>query len=197
MPGLIRKISTKRRAKLLEGDLFYFDPASWELMVTAAMTKGDGAACGRQSLERIAKAKETRRRNREARQRAATDARAAVQKAERSRRHNEARLGPALRDRILAAMEPGNWYGPIDVAHLCDSRVRNVRAILAQVLAPAGLVHPELNPEWISNTLNVEPKKLWTLTPSGETERTRILSAVEAGTRTRIPNRKAGRYVAA
>ncbi len=176
---VIRKISKKRRAEIMEGDLFYFDQGAWEQIMAAALSAGEGAAVGRQSLERLEKAKQTRKRNRLKRQRAVVAERALARRAEFWAK----RTGPMLRDRILCAMKPGEWFGAVDVSNAIGAPVRYVRAIFRQVLEPGRLVRSVINPDWKGNVRNVEPEYLWTLTAKGETERAAVMPTIVAGKR--------------
>jgi hypothetical protein len=180
----IRKLS---RVKLI-GDLFYFDQGAWETIMARALAKGEGAAVGRQSMERMAKARRTKERNMIRRRAARLATRADPKGA-----FFEARRGPAWRDRIITALEPGAWFGAVDIARLTGLAVRSVRAILKQKLLPEGLVARGRNPDWVGNTRNVEPERLWSLTPAGELERERVRAPTLAGERVRMVRAIGGR----
>lgn len=188
---VIRKLSKAAIAKQRAGDLFYFDPESWEHIMAAALDpRRRGAAAGLTSAQ-IAKGQATRRRNRAQRQKAAMAESMARRHAVTAEKFWKARGGPALRDRILCAMAPGRWHGAADIAAVLYGATataeqrRYVRAILIQRLEPAGLVRAADNPAF-AGTIGVgevEPSSLWILSEAGEAERALVAESVARGVR--------------
>ena len=157
------------------GDLHYFDEASWNTIVAAAVLHGQRRP---QSRAWVANKLRGKRRAWRRRQRLATVLNRAEQR-QRSPMNRASATGPLLRDRVLMAMQPAQWLGAIDVATLVygdapsDLR-RRVRMVLVTALAPEKLVRWAPNEDYRRSVHNLEPEKLWGLTARGEAERTRL-----------------------
>ena len=84
-----------------------------------------------------------------------------------------------IADRILAAMQPGQWYGVRDLINGSGCTRDAVHAKLYQVLVRDGLATRAANPKWdgqracrVGETRAVvEPRYLWRLTAKGEKRR--------------------------
>jgi hypothetical protein len=90
----------------------------------------------------IAKSVEAKRRAREARQLAAAERTLADT---RVRRLSRAPSGGSIADRMLRAMEPGNWYGMGDIARMAGVG-SSARAKVHQVLLRRGWAEKAENP---------------------------------------------------
>ena len=107
------------------------------------------------------------------RKRAATlearrQARIAAMLAARPKRSRMRPWGDRIRDRIAAAMQPGEWYSRGDAAALAGYG-RDERFQVGRQMVREGWVQRRANPEWRPvKGINIEPRWLYSLTEKGE-----------------------------
>lgn len=137
-------------------------PIDWAYLASERRRPGDKFKL---TPEQIAKRQKARTENQEARRRVSI---------ERSRRRQRGEWKGGrdtnITARILAAMEPGNWYGNSDIRKLSGIK-RGSAYLRLRRLVEEGLVERAPNPDY---EIRLTPQFLYRLTAAGELERKRI-----------------------
>src|SRR3990172_9322677 len=165
--------------------LAYFGTESWDALLRIAtagrgpMRKGDRHTV--ESRARMAVARRVWHRARWARTLAALDRRVEARRQPRAARPGRIKHV----ERILAAMEPGAWYGVRDLVNTTGIPRKSVCAKIYQDMVGRGWVVRGRNPAWDGRWATrsderrvVEPEFLWRLTAAGEAKRMALLGAI-------------------
>lgn len=128
-------------------------------------------------LHVIEKANATRRAKKAARQEAAIKRfEARLDQVARRARHGPQPFGASMAERMVRAMEPGEWYGMGDIARAAGVG-REARGKVVQRLIPLGLIEAAENVDANHGPqkANEPPAKLYRLTAAGEALRGAIM----------------------
>jgi hypothetical protein len=179
-------MAKKRRGRGLSAAGFRFDGAPAELqpesIFAAIQAMAIEQAIGRGISNRHqAKLQAAVRKWRRKRKAIAAEAAAARLAASRARRRRRRVYGQRMRDRMLAVMVPGEWYGRLDIVRRAGLP-RNANGKVLQELWVPGMVERTRNPAWrgavdpfTAMAGGAEPEFLYRLTAAGELERNALL----------------------
>lgn len=145
-------------------------------LTTLATKRPDGRRVKRSLAENAANSAGQARR-RERLRREAWERRQAIEAARPKKRRPA--YGYRVCDRLLVAMQPGQWHTAPDVT-FAAGLVKGNRSALILVLAPAGMVESARDPDWIRKPGGYKqapgfPGVVWRLTALGEIEREAVL----------------------